>query len=53
MTEEERDHEKTLAKIKARSDAFNRSPFGFTLWDISTTVVNALAFIAVLFILAQ
>jgi hypothetical protein len=30
-----REHEDTMARVKARAEAFARSPFWFTLWDIS------------------
>jgi len=53
MTEEEIKHEETLAKIKSRSEAFNRSPIIFTLWDWVTTLMHVTFWIGFWFLIAQ
>jgi hypothetical protein len=39
-TDEQRDHEQTLAKIQARKEAFALSPFWFTVWDTAMKVLH-------------
>lgn len=35
-----REHEKALAKINSRVEAYARSPFWFTVWDLSAKSLN-------------
>jgi hypothetical protein len=38
--EEKQDHEKTMAGIASRKAAFDKSPFWFTVWDVSVRLLN-------------
>lgn len=49
----EDEQEVTLATIKVRADAFARSPFWFTFWDIATRGLTACFWIAFWSIVAQ
>jgi hypothetical protein len=50
---EQAEHAETLAKIESRKAAFNKSPFWFTAWDISTKVLHIAFWVAFWSIVAQ
>lgn len=43
-TEEDkvREHEEMLARIKSRAEAYARSPFWFTVWDLTIYLLKCL-----------
>jgi hypothetical protein len=47
------EHEETLAKIQSRKEAFARSPFWFTFWDVLTKVVHVAFWLCFWSIVAQ
>lgn len=51
--EAQRDHEKRLAVIQSRKDAFARSPFWFTVWDWSTRLLNVAFWLGFWSLIAQ
>lgn len=51
--EEQRKHEQALATIKARNEGFLKSPFWFTVWDISTTILNITFWIVFWFLIVS
>lgn len=55
MTEADkvREHEDSMARIKSRADAFARSPFWFTFWDVTITFLRVGGQVAALMLLAQ
>ena len=46
MTESDRQNEEKLKKIEARKAAFEKSPFWFTVWDLSSKILEALFWLA-------
>lgn len=51
--EKVREHEKNQAIIKARAAAFERSPFWFTLWDITHFTIKCLFWLGFWAMVAQ
>ena len=51
--EERQKHEKNLAIIEARKQAFQKSPFWFTLWDTLRSILNISFWLCFWLIVAQ
>jgi hypothetical protein len=53
-TQEDKDeHEKDMAKITTRKEAFAQSPVWFTLWDWGREFIEAVCWVLVIFLMAQ
>jgi len=53
QVEKENELQKTLAKIESRKASFARSPFWFTVWDISWNLLNVVFWLGFWFLVAN
>lgn len=49
----QREHEKTLAIVQARKEAFAKSPVWFTIWDVTTKALKIIFWLSFWLIVAQ
>lgn len=47
------EHQKDMANIKTRSDAYLKNPWAFTIWDITKKMFEVIFWLGVWFIIAQ
>ena len=53
MTEEQREFEQKIAMINSRKEAFLKSPFWFTFWDLVRSALNICFWLSFWLIVAQ
>lgn len=52
-TQAQREHEKTLAIVQSRKEAFAKSPAWFTIWDVATKTLKICFWLGFWLIVAQ